>query len=87
MLQSRAGRPPLGRPAWGYGRVATAFEWTSLVASWRSVSWALGPDPIFLGRAAWGRLGGLPLEPVGPQFHRQVRSTLHIAPGLGTTDV
>ena len=28
---SGAGRPPLGRPAWGCGHLATAFAWTSLI--------------------------------------------------------
>ena len=32
-LQSGAGRPPLGRPAWERGHLATAFAWTSVIAS------------------------------------------------------
>ena len=28
-----AGRPPLGRPAWGCGHLATAFEWTLWISS------------------------------------------------------
>ena len=33
-LQSGADRPPLGRPAWGCGDLATAFAWTLLIVFW-----------------------------------------------------
>ena len=32
-LQSGAGWPTLGRQAWGCGHLATAFAWTSVIAS------------------------------------------------------
>ena len=37
MLQSGAGRPPLGRPAWGSRHLATDFLWTAWIVSWKSV--------------------------------------------------
>ena len=37
-LQSGAGRPLLGRPALDCGHLATAFAWTSLIASWSRCS-------------------------------------------------
>ena len=37
-LQGGAGRPPLGRPAKGCGRLGTAFAWTSQIASWSRCS-------------------------------------------------
>ena len=30
-LQGGAGRPPLGRPAWGCGHLATTFSWMSVI--------------------------------------------------------
>ena len=58
-LPGGAGQPPLGRPAWGCGHVATAFAWMPLMLSggrcfWQFVqptfSWASGSKK---GRAAW----------------------------------
>ena len=34
MLQSGAGQPPLGRPAWDFLRLQPPFSWTLLISSW-----------------------------------------------------
>ena len=64
-LPSGAGRPPLGRPAWGCRHVATAFQTTALITSWRRLAVGFASVLQLLGRLAWGRLAGLPVAHFG----------------------
>ena len=73
-LQSGAGRPSLGQPAWGCGHLATAFAWMSVIFSWSRCSLrSLNADKA--------RPAGLPLACAGPPFHRHYHLTLVIIPG------
>ena len=51
-LQSGAGRPPLGRPAWGCRHVATAFRTTALIISWSRLAVGFALLLQLLGRSA-----------------------------------
>ena len=42
-LQSGAGRPPLGRPAWECFHVAAAFRTMALITSWRRLAVGFAP--------------------------------------------
>ena len=82
-LPSGAGRPPLGRPAWGSRHVATDFWTVALIFSWRWLVVALDPRVHVLGRSALGRPAGLPLAPLGPLLHRHYTCMLVIFQGGG----
>ena len=70
MLQSRAGRPPLGRPACDFLRSAPTFSWTLLIFSrW----WCR-----LLGFNAENcRPAGLELAILGPLFYRHLDQSVH----------
>ena len=51
-LQSGAGWPPLGQPAWGCRHVDAAFRTTALITSWRRLAVGLTSVQQFLGRPA-----------------------------------
>ena len=78
-LPGGAGRPPLGRPAWGCGHLATVFAWTSLIISWGRYS-LRGFD------ARSARSDGLPLAQLGPPLLRHFSCTLMIFPGWWIDD-
>ena len=60
-LPSGAGRPPLGRPAWGSCHVATDLRTVALITPWRRLTVGLASVAQLLGRPALGRPAGLPL--------------------------
>ena len=51
-LPSGAGRPPIGRPAWGSCHVATDLQTVALITSWRRLAVGLASVLQLLGRPA-----------------------------------
>jgi len=78
--KGQAGRPPLGRPAWGCHPRVTAFLADGSDLLKMSVAVALIRNEVVGGRAAWPRPVGLGLSPLGPPLHRLVHRWLHVIP-------
>jgi hypothetical protein len=69
-----AGRPPLGRPAWGCHHASTDFVWAALITSRGQYFWRFD-QPMFFGP------GGLALEASWPSV-APTRSSMAVDPSL-----